>query len=133
MRVINAKWNEKMKQVVDINDPSSKRQLDALHDVAERFRNTYSHGAFGHRGEAAMFVQLPDSDAVPATLGEFGVRPELWFVPAVKDDFHLICAVFDSCDEWLANGPLADGYKWIVEGVNFRFDEAFRVAASYRP
>ena len=43
-----------MKQVVNINDPEPERQFAALHDIAERFRNTYSHGAFGHDGRAAM-------------------------------------------------------------------------------
>jgi hypothetical protein len=125
-KAIGDKWNEKMKRVVDMNDPDSKRQFDALHDIAERFRNTYSHGAFGSKGRAAMFVQVPDVGAVPVTLGEFGVRTELLFVPAVKDDFEAICAVFDSCDEWLANGPLAEGHKWVLEGLNFRFDAQFR-------
>lgn len=63
-----------------------------MHDIAERFRNTYSHGAFGSKSRAAMFVQLPDVGGVPVTLGEYGVRTELLFVPAVKDDFHQICA-----------------------------------------
>jgi len=111
-------------------DPEAARQFAALSDIAERFRNTYSHGAFGHKGEAAMFVQLPDVGAVPFTLGEFGVRTELLFVPAVKDDFDQICGVFDSCDDWLANGPLADGYRWVLEGLAFRFDAQFRADAA---
>jgi hypothetical protein len=102
-------------KVVDITNP----------DIAERFRNTYSHGAFGSRGRAAMFVQVPDVGVVPVTLGQFGVRPEL-FVPAVKDDFDGICRVFDSCDQWLANGPLADGYRWALLGLDYRFDPEFR-------
>lgn len=126
VRVINSKWNEKMKQVIDMTDPDSKRQFDALHEIAERFRNTYSHGAFGRGGKAAMFVHVPDVGGVPVTLGEFGVRPELLFVPAVKDDFDEICGVFDSCEDWLANGPLADGHRWVLEGLDFRFDAKFR-------
>ena len=134
VRVIGSKWNEKMKQVVDINsDPEAMRQFDALRDIAERFRNTYSHGAFGRGGKAAMFVQVPDVGGVPVTLSEFGVRPELLFVPAVKDDFERICAVFDSSDNWLANGPLADGHRWVLAGLDFRFDADFRTAAACRP
>jgi hypothetical protein len=78
--VIGAKWNEKMQKAVkavNINDPESARQFAALHDIAERFRNTYSHGGFGRDGRAAMSVHLPDVGAVPVTLGKFGVRPEL--------------------------------------------------------
>ena len=128
--VLGAKWNEKMKSVVNVDDPEPARQLAALRDIAERFRNTYSHGALGRGGRAAMSVHLPDVGAVPVTLGEFGVRPELLFVPAVKDDFDDICSVFDSCDDWLANGPLADGYRWVLSGLGFRFDAQFRAAAS---
>ena len=128
--VIGAKWNEKMKRVVNVNDPEPARQFAALHDIAERFRNTYSHGAFGSGGRAAMLVHLPDVGAVPVTLGEFGVRPELLFVPAVKDDFDEICSVFDSCDDWLANGPLADGHRWVSAGLDFRFGAQFRADAS---
>ena len=128
--VIGAKWNERMKRVVNVDDPEPARQLAALRDIAERFRNTYSHGALGRGGRAAMSVQLPGVGAVPVTLGEFGVRPELLFVPAVQEDFDDICSVFDSCDDWLANGPLADGHRWVLVGLNFRFDAQFRAAAS---
>lgn len=124
--VIGAKWNEKMKYVVDLSDPEAGKQFAALRDIAERFRNTYSHGAFGRDGRVAMLVQLPDVGEVPVTLGEFGVRPELLFVPAVKDDFDQICAVFDSCDDWLANGPLADGHRWMAAGLDSQFDGRFR-------
>jgi hypothetical protein len=125
--VIEDPLKKKMKRVMNTdNDPEAMRQFNALRDIVDRFRNTYSHGAFGHGAKAAMFVQVPDVGAVPVTLGEFGVRTQLLFVPAVKDDFENICAVLDSCDEWLANGPLADGHKWILEGLNFRFDAQFR-------
>jgi hypothetical protein len=130
MWVIGAKWNEKMKRVVNLSDPEPARHFAALRDIAERFRNTYSHGAFGRGGRAAMAVQLPDVGAVPVTLGEFGVRPELLFIPAVKEDFDSICGVFDSCDTWLANGPLADGHRWVLAGLDFRFDARFRGATS---
>jgi hypothetical protein len=129
--VIGDPLKEKMKRVMNIrNDPEAMRQFDELRDVAERFRNTYSHGAFGHGGKAAMFVHVPDVGGVPVTLGEFGVRPELLFVPAVKDDFDHICSVFDSSDNWLANGPLAFGHRWVLEGLDFRFDADFRTAAA---
>lgn len=128
--VLGAKWNEKMKRVVNVNDPEPTRQLAALRDIAERFRNTYSHGALGRGGRAAMSVHLPYVGAVPVALGEFGVRPELLFVPAVKDDFDDICSVFDSCDNWLASGPLADGHRWVLAGLDFRFDAQFRADAA---
>ena len=128
--LIGKPWGDQMKKAVRLNDPEPARQFAALRDTAERFRNPYSHGAFGHEGRAATFVQLPDVGVVPFTLGEFGVRPELLFVPAVKDDFDGICSVFDSCDDWLANGPLAEGYRWVLEGLDFPFDEQFRADAA---
>jgi hypothetical protein len=77
-----------------------------------------------------MIVHVPDVGGVPVTLGEFGVRPELLFVPAVKADFDRICSVFDSFDDWLTDGPLADGYRWVRDGLDFRFDADFRSAAA---
>jgi hypothetical protein len=123
-------WSDKMKRVVNVNDPEPARQFAALRDIADRFRNIYVHGAFGGGGKAVMSVHLPDVGAVPFTLGEFGVRPELLFVPAAKDDFDHICSVFDSCDDWLANGPLADGHRWVLADLAFRFDAQFRADAS---
>ena len=106
------------------------RRVLGLHDIAERFRSIYSHGSFGHDGRAAMSVHLPDVGAVPVALGEFGVRPELLFVPAVKDGFGDICSVFDSSDDWLAKGSLTDGHRWVLAGLNFRFDAQFRAEVS---
>ena len=127
--VIGAKWNEKLGKVVNITEPEPARQFAALRDLAERFRNTYGHGAFGSGGRAAMSVHIPDVGVVPVTLGDFGVRPELLFVPAVKDDFDGICRVFDSCHKWLANGALADGHRWALSGLDYRFDPEFRAEA----
>ena len=68
--VIGDPLKEKMKRAMNINnDPEAKRQFDALRDIVERFRNTYSHGAFGHGGKAAMFVQVPDVGGVPSVAG----------------------------------------------------------------
>jgi hypothetical protein len=124
--VIGAKWNEKMQQVVDLSDPEAGKQFAALREIAEQFRNTYSHGGFGREGRTSMVVHLPRVGDVPVTLDEFGVRPELLFVPAVKADFEKICATFDCCDDWLANGPLADGHRWVAAGLDLRFDVRFR-------
>lgn len=129
-QVIGAPWKEKMQRAVDLGEPGAARQFAALRDIAERFRNTYSHGALGSGGKAAMSVHLPGIGAVPVTLGEFGIRPELLFVPAAKADFDDICCAFDSCDDWLANGLLADAHQWVLAGLSFRFDKRFRAAAS---
>lgn len=129
-RVIGAKWSDKLRRVADLGDPDTARQFAALRDIAERFRNTYSHGAFGSGGKAAMFIRLPGMGEVPATLGEFGVRPELWFIPATQEDFVQICEVFDSCDDWMVNGPLTVGHQWVKAGLDFDFAPRFRAAAS---
>ena len=31
---------------------------------------------------------------------------------------------------WSGNGPSADAHKWILEGLNFRFDAQFRADAA---
>lgn len=124
--LIGAKRNEKMQQVVDLSDPETGKHFAALREIAEQFRKTFSRGAFGRDEGASMMVHLPRVGDVSVTLDEFRVRPELLFVPAVKDDFDKICAVFDSCDDWLANGPLADGHRWVAAGPDLHFDARFR-------
>jgi hypothetical protein len=99
-------------------------------DIAERFRNTYSHVPFGSKGKAAIFIRLLGMGEVPAALGDFGIRPERWLVPAMQDDFNHICRVFDSCDVWMSNGPLAAGHHWVQAGLDFDFSPEFRAAAS---
>ncbi len=39
-----------------------------------------------------MVIHLPGVGDVPVIPDEFGVRPELLFVPVVKDDFDKICS-----------------------------------------
>jgi hypothetical protein len=129
-RAIGDKWSDKLRRIADLEEAETAKQFAALRDVAERYRNRYSHGGFGSGGKAAMFVRVPGIGEVPAILGEFGVRPELWFVPATERDFVHICEVFDSCDGWLDNGPLAAGHEWVKAGLDFDFAPEFRAAAS---
>jgi hypothetical protein len=68
-RVIGGKWSDKLRHVANLGNAETARQFAALRDIAERFHNTYSHGAFGSGGKAAMFVRLPGTGEVPAALG----------------------------------------------------------------
>ena len=129
-RAVGGKWNEKFRLVANLQDTETAKQFAALHDIAERYRNTYSHGAFGSGGKAAMIVRLPKIGDVPASLGDFGVHPEQWFIPAAQEDFARICEAFDSCDQWLATGPLAIGYQWAQAGLDFDFSPRLRTAAA---
>lgn len=129
--IIMDSWHDKMRALVTLNNAELPTWFGELCSIGDRVRNMYSHGTFNPKGgAAAMSVELPDVGPVPVAIGEFGARPELLFVGGGKDDFDHICTVFDSCDEWLANGPLAEGYKWVLEGLNFRFDAQFRADAA---
>lgn len=46
-----------MKRTVDVTESEAARQFAALRNIAERFRNTYSHGAFDPGAKAAMSAQ----------------------------------------------------------------------------
>lgn|SRR5487761_177865 len=127
---VGSKWSSKFKLVADLEDSETAKHFGALQDIAERYRNTYSHGAFGSGGKAAMIVRLPGVGDVPASLSEFGVSPEQWFIPAAQNDFVRTCEAFDSCDNWLATGPLAAGYQWVQAGLDFDFSPRLRAAAA---
>lgn len=129
--IVADSWHDKMSRVIKLNNAELPSWFSELCDIGHRVRNMYSHGTFNAKGgAAAISVELPDVGPVPVAVGEFGARPELLFVGGDKDDFDHICAVFDTCDEWLTNGPLVDGYKWVLEGLEFRFDAQFRADAA---
>jgi hypothetical protein len=129
--IVTDSWHEKMSRVIKLNNADLPSWFGELCDIGHRVRNMYSHGTFNAKGgAAAISVELPDVGPVPVAVGEFGASPELLFVGGDKDYFDHICAVFDTCDGWLTNGPLADGYKWVLEGLEFRFDAQFRADAA---
>jgi hypothetical protein len=128
--IIMDSWHDKMRALITLNNAEFPTWFGELCSIGDRVRNMYSHGTFSPKGAAAISVELPDVGPVPVAIGEFGARPELLFVGGDKDYFNQICAVFDSCDNWLANGPLADGYRWVLEGLYFRFDAQFRADAA---
>jgi hypothetical protein len=65
-----ADWADKVKKVLDVNDPSVKGLYDNLRSIRTQIRNYMAHGAFGKGGEAFEFHS--PAGAVPVRLTEKG-------------------------------------------------------------
>lgn len=63
-----ADWADKVKKVMDVNDPTLKKLYDDLRSIRTQIRNYMAHGAFGKGGEAFAFHSA--AGAVPVMLTE---------------------------------------------------------------
>jgi hypothetical protein len=123
---IASRWALKFSRIFDPGqDPAAMRHLNQLQHVAETWRNTYGHGGFDKSGNT-LYFHLPNVGAVPATLSKISRSPHFKFLPADEDDLKTITARFDEFDHWVAEGVLHRGYKWVIYGLDYRFDEEFR-------
>ena len=81
--VIGAKWNEKMKTVVDPTDSESKRQFDALHDIRGALpQHLQSWCVPVPKVRPRCSSQVPDVGGVPVTLGAVRSPPGAILRPA---------------------------------------------------
>ncbi len=65
-RLVSADWSEKLRTVLDIDQPETKGLYDELTVIRRQLRNYVSHGAFGKDGEAFSFHS--SAGAVPLRL-----------------------------------------------------------------
>ena len=65
-QLAGARWRDKFKTALDINDPQIKPYYDDLVAMRNQVRNVEAHGAFGKNGEAFHFHS--DAGAVPVML-----------------------------------------------------------------
>jgi hypothetical protein len=122
VKIIGSQWGEKYRQIFDINqDKPAKLYYDQLHDIKERFRNTFSHGGFEKDG-ASLYFHLPAIGAIPARLTEIRNSPHFNFLPLAQADFNEVCSLFDEFDNWLESGKTQYGVLYAKSGLNVAFD-----------
>jgi hypothetical protein len=122
VKIIGSQWGDKYRQIFDINqDKPAKLYYDQLHDIKERFRNTFSHGGFEKDG-ASLYFHLPAIGAIPARLTEIRNSPHFNFLPLAQADFNEVCSLFDEFDNWLESGKTQYGVLYAKSGLNVAFD-----------
>lgn len=122
---MGARWGDKFKLLFDVNtDADAKAKFDALHRIAEDYRNTYGHGGFDKAG-ASFGFHLPGIGALPAALSNIRDSPEFDFLPVDAESFDQVRNVFDAVDVWLSDIANPHGMAWVKSGLDTRYDANF--------
>jgi len=118
---VGKRWSDKLKTVFDVTVPGTAKTLyDRLRDVAEEYRNTYSHGGFD-KERGAFLIHFPRG-AVPARLSDIRDRAQFEFFPVTEPKLSDITALFDEVDEWLSAGPAEFGMQYVTSGYDVPFN-----------
>ncbi len=118
---ISARWGDKFRQLFDVGDAATNRVHQRLHEIAETYRNPYSHGWFPKQG-AALWFHLEGIGAIPAGLSDIRSSPHFEVFPLRAERFETICAELDATDRWLRGGIYQAGFEWIDAGLDVAFD-----------
>lgn len=123
---IGDRWGAKVKKIFDVgSDPDASRHYNRLHDIAETYRNTYSHGGFDKEG-AAVWVHLPDLGALPARLSDIREAPHFELFPVDEEDLEEIAKSFAEVDEWLRTAKTKYGIRFAEAGLDVVYDDESR-------
>jgi hypothetical protein len=122
---ISLKWGGKFKHVYDVvNDGSSRRYYQQLHDAAEQWRNPYSHGGFDKAG-GGISIHFRSVGVVPASLTRVRSHPEFSFMPARRPDFTALCQLFDGIESWMQAAPRTRlPMRYVAGGMDVSYDPA---------
>jgi hypothetical protein len=123
--LIGDRWGDKFRKLFDLSDSEAKRSYDRLHEIAETYRNPYSHGGFDKQG-AALWFHLDGIGAVPAGLSDIRSSPHFELFPIQPQSFATICATIDDTDRWLRGGRYAAAFEWVDARLNVAFDPTSR-------
>jgi hypothetical protein len=127
--LIGDRWGEKFGKLFDLSEPDTNRVYARLHEVAETYRNPYSHGGFDKQG-AALWFHVEGIGAVPARLSDIRSSPHFEFFPVQPDSFEDICNLLNETDKWLRSGTYGPAFEWIDAGLDVAYDPEMR--ADYR-
>ena len=114
-------WSDKFHQLFDMGDAATNRVHQHLHEIAEAYRNPYSHGGFLKQG-ASLWFHLEGIGAIPAGLSDIRSSPHFELFPVRAERFGTICTELDATDKWLRNGIYQAGFEWIDAGLDVAFD-----------
>lgn len=131
---IGKRWRDKFRDVFDVSQPGRAKSVhDALHDVAEEHKNTYSHGGFDKRDGA--FLIHSELGAMPARLSDDVLGQVVGMPLGQTPTVAAILAVLDDADDWLRTGPTQYGVMYAELGLDLplqqeHLDRAFAAMTS---
>lgn len=122
---IGSRWGEKWDRILG-KDGDAEQHWHRLFDVAERWRNPYSHGGFEKGHSATIWIHTPGVNAaLPVGLTRVTESPVFSFSPGSESTIAQIFAVFDEIDRWMAK-RLPEASGWTASDLDVRYDEDFR-------
>lgn len=122
---IGKKWGDKFRYVFSVSSSGPVNGLfSRLTSVAETYRNSYAHGAFG-KEDATVHFHVAGVGAIPGNMTAVKDSPQYSFFPSDDEDFETVCALFDECDSHLESDATRYAWEWIRAGLDVRYDSAF--------
>ncbi|MGP4059008.1 hypothetical protein ACTWP6_30080 [Mycobacterium sp. 4D054] len=122
--VIKLSWADKYRYVLGDLTGIAGDYFSRLNTIAERYRNTYGHGAFG-KDCATTYFHAPGVGAIPGNMTRVRHSPQFSLVPAAESDFTKVCAVFDGWEAEVADILMWPAWTWIQAGLDVRYDREF--------
>jgi hypothetical protein len=122
-------WSDKYRFVLGTSAGPIADYLSKLVMIAERYRNMYSHGAFG-RDDATIYFHAPGIGVIPGNMTRVSQSPQFSLIPAADTDFERVCAVFDGWEADVADNLIRPAWKWICSGLDVPYDRVFRGEAA---
>lgn len=122
---IGSSWTEKCKLLFGFDsNPEAKKHFDKLHNLKEKFRNFWAHGAFGKKG-TSLFIHIPNIGALPAQFSKVKNNPHFEFFPVKESSFKEICRTIDDFEKWLRTeeSGLSKAIIYIESGLDVPCDQ----------
>jgi hypothetical protein len=113
-------WDDKVKVLVDVDDPSMQKLYSDLKRIKERVRNPFAHGGVENDG-GSLFVHIPTVGAMPANFTKIRDSVRFNFIPVDNDDHGSACTVFDAFDQAFREGPLRGAQDLVENGIDPSF------------
>jgi hypothetical protein len=116
---------DKFKAIFEIkSDPAAQNYYNRLHEVAEKWRNPYSHGGFDKAG-GALFISVPGLGVIPVLLSDIRTHPAFHLLPDRESSFDEVTGLFDELDAWLRQSKVWPGIAWAESGLDISFGADF--------
>lgn len=113
-------WDEKLKALIDVDEPAIQKLYSDLKRIKERVRNPFAHGGVENDG-GSLFVHIPTVGALPANFTQIRNSVRFNFIPVGKDDHGATCDVFDAFDEMMRTGSLGSAHSFVEAGIDPAF------------
>ncbi|URN16992.1 MULTISPECIES: hypothetical protein [Streptomyces] len=120
---IGSRLFEKYDRIFSGNkNKQAQRLREKLKEVAEVWRNPYSHGGFDKMHQAVGF-HVEGIGVIPVGLSNVTNMPEFHIFPERDQGFDELCTLFDEIDDFLCSGPLWASLEWVKYGLDVPLDE----------